>query len=217
MVGNAARIDRAPPALQEAPMPARRTLLLLPLATLARPARAQATPVAVIEGFQRTLLEVMQNARALGARGREARLRPAMEASFNLPAMTRIAVGPAWAQMQPTEQQALVAAFSDWSIANYAARFDSYGGQSFEVTGESPVNNDRLVRTQINRVGKEPVQVNYLLRDAGGQWRVVDLYLAGTVSELASRRSEFTAILRDGGAQKLIAELRQRTATLLQG
>ncbi len=198
-------------------MPSRRTLLLLPLAALARPAWAQATPVAVIEGFQRTLLEVMQNARALGPRGREARLRPAMEASFNLPAMTRIAVGPAWAQMQPAEQQAMVAAFSDWSIANYAARFDSYGGQSFQVTGESPVNNDRLVRTQINRVGKEPVQVNYLLRDAGGQWRVVDLYLAGTVSELASRRSEFTAILRDGGAQRLIAELRQRTAALLQG
>ena len=198
-------------------MPFRRTLLLLPLAALARPAWAQATPVAVIEGFQRTLLEVMQNARALGPRGREARLRPAMEAAFNLPAMARIAVGPAWAQMQPAEQQAMVAAFSDWSIANYAARFDSYGGQSFQVTGESPVNNDRLVRTQINRVGKEPVQVNYLLRDAGGQWRVVDLYLAGTVSELASRRSEFTAILRDGGAQKLIAELRQRTAALLQG
>jgi phospholipid transport system substrate-binding protein len=79
------------------------------------------------------------------------------------------------------------------------------------------VNNDRLVRTRINRVGKDPVQVNYLLRETGGQWRVVDLYLAGTVSELASRRSEFTAILREGGAQRLIAELRQRTATLLQG
>lgn len=198
-------------------MLARRILLLLPLAALAPPARAQATPMAVIEGFQRTLLEVMQNARALGARGREARLRPAMEAAFDLPAMTRRAVGPAWTQMQPAEQQALIGAFSDWSIANYAARFDSYGGQSFQVTGESPVNNDRLVRTQINRVGKDPVEVNYLLRDGGGQWRVVDLYLAGTVSELATRRSEFTAILRDGGTARLLGELRQRTAMLLQG
>ncbi len=199
-------------------MIARRCLLPLALAALARPAVAETGPIAVIETFQRTLLEVMRNARALGPRGREARLRPAMEAAFNLPAMTRLAVGPPWAQMPQAERDALIAAFSDWSIANYAARFDSYGGQSFQVTGESAVNNDRLVRTQINRVGKEPVQVSYLLRDAGGgQWRVVDLYLAGTVSELASRRSEFTAILREGGAQRLIAELRGRTAALLQG
>lgn len=197
-------------------MVTRRLALLLPLA-LPGAAFAQAPPAAVVETFQRTLLEVMQNARQLGTQGRAARLRPAMETAFNLPAMTRIAVGPTWAQMTPAEQQAMVAAFTDWSVANYAARFDSYGGQSFQVTGESPVNADRLVRTQINRVGKDPVQVNYLLREAGGQWRVVDLYLAGTVSELASRRSEFTAILREGGAQRLIAELQQRTRSLLQG
>ena len=194
----------------------RRLALLLPL-TLPGTAIAQAPPAAVVEAFQRALLDVMQNARALGPQGRAARLRPAMEAAFNLPAMTRIAVGPTWAQIPPAEQQALVAAFSDWSVANYAARFDSYGGQSFQVTGESPVNADRLVRTQINRVNREPVQVNYLLREAGGQWRVVDLYLAGTVSELASRRSEFTAILRDGGVPRLITELRQRTVALMQG
>lgn len=197
-------------------MVTRRLALLLPLA-LPGTAIAQASPVAVVEAFQRALLDVMQNARALGPQGRAARLRPALEATFNLPAMTRIAVGPTWAQIPPAEQQALIVAFSDWSVANYAARFDSYGGQSFQVNSESPVNADRLVRTQINRVNREPVQVNYLLREAAGQWRVVDLYLAGTISELASRRSEFTAILRDGGVTRLITELRQRTATLLQG
>ena len=202
----------------------RRTALLaaiLPLgAPLALPgaARAQTTPEAVIEQFQSVLLNVMQNARALGPQGRAQRLRPAMEQAFNLPAMTRIAVGPPWTQMPPAEQQALIAAFTDWSVANYAARFDDYGGQSFQVTGATTLQNgDRLVRTQINRVRQEPVQVNYLLRDGGGQWRVVDLYLAATVSELASRRSEFTAILREGGAQRLIAELQGRTRTLLAG
>lgn len=199
----------------------RPALLAAAAALLALPgaARAQASPEAVIEQFQAVLLNVMQNARTLGPQGRAQRLRPAMEQTFNLPAMTRIAVGPPWTQMAPAEQQALVAAFSDWSVANYAARFDGYGGQSFQINGESTLpNGDRLVRSQINRVRQEPVQVNYLLRDAGGgQWRVVDLYLAATISELASRRSEFTAILRDGGAPRLIAELRGRTQTLLAG
>ncbi|MBY0333026.1 MAG: ABC transporter substrate-binding protein [Acetobacteraceae bacterium] len=201
----------------------RRAIPAVILAAAALPERTRAqpgsAPVEVIERFQAALLDVMRNARALGPRGREARLRPALEAAFNLPAMTRIAVGPPWTAMAPAEQAALVAAFSDWSVANYAARFDSYGGQSFQVNGESTLpNGDRLVRTQINRVNREPVQVNYLLRDAGGgHWRVVDLYLAATISELASRRSEFTAILRDGGAPRLIAELRARTQRLLEG
>ena len=59
--------------------------------------------------------------------------------------------------------------------------------------------------------------LNYLLRDFGGAWRVVDVYLSGTVSELASRRAEFTGLLREGGAPRLEAELRRRTETLLRG
>jgi len=73
------------------------------------------------------------------------------------------------------------------------------------------------VRTQLVRPREEPVALNYLLRDFGGSWRVVDIYLSGTVSELASRRAEFTTLLRDGGAPRLEAELKRRTETLLRG
>lgn len=198
-------------------MIARRPLLFaLPLA-LATPALAQSTPTAVVEAFHARLLEVMRNARPLGARGREQRLRPAMEAAFNLPAMTRIAIGPAWSGLPADEQQALVRAFGDWSIANYAKQFDGYGGESFSTLGESTLaSGDRLVRTQLNRPDDTPVALSYLLRSGEGGWRIVDLYLAGTISELASRRAEFSALLREGGAARLLADLRARTATLLR-
>jgi phospholipid transport system substrate-binding protein len=191
--------------------------LALPLA-LPREGAAQAAPAQVVETFHQTLRDVLQNAQRLGVRGREQRLRPAMEQVFNLPAMTRIAVGPAWTQMPPAQQQALVAAFSDWSIANYANRFDG-GNVSFQTQGESTLpNGDRMVRTQLLRPDKEPVLINYLMRDfGGGQWRVVDIYLTGTISELASRRAEFTTILRDGGPDRLLTDLRQRTQRLLAG
>ena len=160
----------------------------------------------------------MRNARQLGARGRERRLRPAMQTAFDLPAMTRIAVGPPWTGLGEAERQALVAAFSDWTVANYASRFDGYSGESFVTQGESPLKTgDRLVRTQLVRPNGAPVQLNYLLRGGEGRWRVVDIYLEGTVSELASRRADFAALLRDGGAERLAAELRRRTGHLLGG
>lgn len=195
----------------------RRSLPLLAV-LLPAAARAQAAPAAVIEGFNAALLDIMKNAQRLGVRGREARLRPVMAQAFNLEAMARISIGPAWTQIPPADQQALIRAFSDWSIATFAHRFDGYAGESFQMQGENTLQSgDRLVRTRLVRPPEEPVALNYLMRDFGGAWRVVDVYLSGTVSELASRRAEFTTLLREGGAPRLEAELRQRTATLLRG
>jgi phospholipid transport system substrate-binding protein len=197
-------------------LPRRPLLLLAALAPLG--AHAQAAPAAVIEGFNATLLDIMKNAQRLGIRGREQRLRGVMQQAFNLDAMTRISIGPAWTQIPPADQQALTRAFSDWSIATFAHRFDGWSGESFQLTGENTLQNgDRLVRTQLVRPRDEPVALNYLMRDFGGAWRVVDVYLSGTVSELASRRAEFTTLLREGGAARLEAELRRRTETLLRG
>ena len=66
----------------------------------------------------------------------------------------------------------------------------------------------------MNRTGgQEPVVLSYLLR--GNPPRIVDIYLTGTISELASRRAEFTALIREGGAQRVIQELQGRAARLL--
>lgn len=196
----------------------RRALLAAMLLYPAAAPAQSASPVPVVERFHSALLDVMRNARQLGARGRERRLRPAMQAALDLPAMTRIAVGPAWANLGEGERQALVSAFSDWTVANYAGRFDGYSGESFATQGETALKTgDRMVRTQLLRPNEAPVQLNYLLRENTGQWRVVDIYLDGTISELASRRAEFTALLREGGAGRLTAELRRRTGILLGG
>ena len=179
---------------------------------------AQAAPMAIVESFNATLLNVMRNARQLGIRGREQTLRPAMDQAFNLPAMARISVGPPWTQLAPQDQQAIIQAFSTWSVATFANRFDNFSGERFVVEGEAALQNgDRLVQTKLVRPNDAPVQLNYLMRDFGGQWRAVDIYLTGTISELATRRAEFTGLLRQGGAPALIGELNRRTATLLGG
>lgn len=187
-------------------------------AFLSSPARAQASPTEVVERFHATLLEIMRNARSLGVRGRFDRLGPVMQTSFDLPAMTRIAVGPPWTGMTPDQQGQLVQAFSEWSIATYANRFNGFSGESFSTAGVSTLRSgDQMVRTLLNRVSDAPVQLNYLLRQAQAGWRIVDVYLTGTISELASRRAEFATVLQQGGADRLVAELRRRSSALMRG
>jgi phospholipid transport system substrate-binding protein len=193
----------------------RRSLLALPALLAPGLARAQ-TPVEAVEAFHAALLGVMREARGLGVRGRYERLAPVMARVFDLPAMTRIAVGPPWAGFAPPEQLALTEAFTRWSVANFANRFDGYGGERFETLGSQTLaNGDTLVRTRLVRPApQEPVALSYLMR--GNPPRVVDIYLTGTISELAARRAEFTTLIREGGAQRVTAELQSRAERLLR-
>jgi len=196
-------------------MKRRHLLLALPGLVPAWPALAQTGPAEVIDGFHASLLAVMRQARQLGVRGRYAQLEPVMGRVFDLPAMTRIAVGPPWTGFSAEDQAALTAAFTHWSIATYANRFDGYSGETFQTLGSQALANGTLVRTQLNRTGREePVLLSYLLR--GTPARVVDIFLTGTISELASRRAEFTTLIREGGPARVTQELQSRAERLLR-
>jgi phospholipid transport system substrate-binding protein len=73
-----------------------------------------------------------------------------------------------------------------------------------------------VVHTRLVQSNGEPIAINYLMRHSAPGWKVVDVYLTGTISELATRRSEFSAILDAGGPTKLIDTLKQQTDQLLQ-
>ena len=174
-------------------------------------------PAARVKSFYAALLETMKDAKRLGVEGRYKKLSPAVNAAFDLPAMTRIAVGPSWTGFTPEQQAAVTAAFTRMSIATYASRFDGYEGERFEVEPKIAERGaDRVVNTRLV-TGREAVTLNYLMRASGEDWKIVDVYLSGTISELAARRSEFTAILKSGGAEALASTLKARGDKMLAG
>jgi len=98
--------------------------------------------------------------------------------------------------------------------AIYAERFDSYSGERLQVTGERASPGGTIITSQIIKSNGEPVNVNYLMRNNGGVWQIADIYLDGTISELATRRSEFASILRTGGINGLIQALNTKASAL---
>lgn len=191
------------------------------LGGLVLPARAQnqaVDPAVVsIRAFYDVLLETMKQADKLGVRGRYDKLAPIIRTTYDLPAMTRLAIGPDWNTIPPEQQTALLDSFARRTIATYANRFDGYSGQSFEVEPEvESRNTGRIVRTKIIRPPEFPVTLNYLMRGSGDTWKIVDVYLAGTISELATQRSEFSALLKKGGPAALIESLNQQIDKLMR-
>ena len=188
--------------------------LCLALAALAPRSAAASSGSDTVRSLYDTLLAAMQNGRALGARGRYARIEPVVRRVFDIQHMTRLAVGPEWARLNETERQQVAQAFERYIAAIYADRFDSYSGERLLVTGERPSAGGAIITSQIIKSTGEPVNLNYLMRNNGGVWQIADVYLDGTISELATRRSEFASILRSSGINGLIQSLNAKANTL---
>jgi phospholipid transport system substrate-binding protein len=179
-------------------------------------AEPQASPsVAVVEQLHSSLVDVMKEAESLGYQGRYDRLAPVLRELFDLPFMAQKSVGRHWKTTSQEDQATLVDTFTRYTIANYAGRFHGYSGQHFETLGEEPsARGTRLVRTQLVNPEDDDVKLDYRLRDADGDWKIVDVYLNGTVSELALRRSEYSSMIKREGLEALLAALDERIESL---
>lgn len=180
-------------------------------------AAAATPPAALVQDFNATLLQAMQNAQRLGYAGRSNLLAPKLYAVFHMPVMARIAVGSHWRSLSPEQQAQLVDAFARMTVATYANRFDGWSGETFEMRGEEPVREKTvLVKTALIRPSDEPVEINYLMREFSDGWRVIDVYLKQAYSELATRRSEYSSIISRNGFDALIRDMEAKIAEYAQ-
>jgi phospholipid transport system substrate-binding protein len=191
------------------------------VALLALPAPAPADPAgaaAVVERLHAALLDAMKRADELGYAGRRETLAPVLAASFDFPFMSRLALGSEWRKLDDAQRRRWVSTFQELSLATYAARFDGFSGESFATDATEVAARDTvLVKTRLVRSSDEPVHLNYRLRKDGDGWHVIDIYLNGTVSEVALRRSEYAEVLERSGFEALVAELETKIGSYTNG
>ena len=178
-------------------------------------AQAQAADpsVAQVQGFYDVLTASMKAGGT--AKSRYDKLKPAVEKAFDLPAMTATAIGPTWAGLSDADKKALIDAFSRMTIANYAKSFDSYGGEKFIVDPASVTRgSDHFVKSTM-KSANDSIAFNYRLHQVGSDWKVTDVYLAGNISQMAQKRSDFAATLASGGPQALAKRINALTDQML--
>jgi len=177
---------------------------------------APATPSTnVVETLHVALLGVMKDADELGYQGRCDRLSPVLRNLYDISFMAEKSVGRHWKVTSERERELLLETFTEFMVANYAGNFDGYSGQTFETLGEEQsTQGTMLVRTRLVEPDGEATQLNYRLRPVDGEWRIIDVYLNGTVSELALRRSEYSSLIQREGFDSLLVALNQKITKL---
>lgn len=186
-------------------------LALIPMiAAVAHPVAAQAPDAAraPVQALSDGLIAIMKGGKKLGLAGRAAQIAPVVDRAFDLPLMTRLAVGPPWTSATPADRTALVAAFRRLTINQYAANFDSWAGH--QITIDPNIGSrgaDRLVKTVLSQPKGDKVTLAYRLRQNGDDWRIIDVFYQNSISQVATRRADFQGMLNKGGAKALIAHL----------
>ena len=180
--------------------------------TATAPNAEQATHV--VEGLHAVMLDTMKQSQKLGYDGRLARLQPAITARYDFAFIAEKSVGLTWKDLDAAQREKLVDALTRLAGANYAARMAEFGGEHFETIGtEGASQNTILVRTRVVDTKGGAIPLDYRLRAAAdGSPLIVDVFYDGTVSELAMRRSEYSALLKKGGIDALLAALEKKIA-----
>ncbi len=189
-------------------------LLAASLALAALPVAAGAgEPRDPVDRLHVSLEEAMKRAEELGFEGRRELLDPVLASTYDLDWMAAKSLGRHWKKLSDEERTRWLALFRNLTVSTYADRFDGWAGESFEVLGDSPSSQGTLlVRTRIVRQDEEPVALHYRVREKDDAFRIVDVYLEGTVSELALRRGDYSSLVKREGFDALVSAVEQKIA-----
>ena len=193
-------------------------LLSILISSPARAAGAQEVveSATIVERLHMSLLEVMKTATSLGISERFKRLKPAVSDAYSMAKMLQLTVGRDWSKSTPKQRALLLDAFTDLSVATYAVQFKGFSGERFETVSTRPdTRGTILVATQIIRPEDSPVGLTYVTLKVDGKWKIIDVLLNNSISQIAVRRSEYKRTIQQDGIDGLIGALRKKADDLI--
>jgi phospholipid transport system substrate-binding protein len=183
-----------------------------------RTARAAGDPavIAPIQGLCDALVAIMKAGTKTPFSQRFAMLAPAVDRALDMATILQVSVGLAWNELPTDQREALLAAFRRYTISSYVSSFDNYSGQRFAIEPDlrSAGVNQEIVQTQIIPPSGGSYQLDYVMRQAGPEWKAVDVLVEGAISRVATQRSDFRSLLSRGGGVALLASLQRKSADL---
>jgi phospholipid transport system substrate-binding protein len=130
---------------------------------------------------------------------------------------TQLAMGRAWRQASPQQQDQMVEQFKMLLIRTYSGALSQVRDQTvqFRPFRADPGATDVVVRSTVMNNG-QPVELDYRLYKTAQGWRVYDLNVAGAWL-IQAYQQQFAEKINQGGVDGLLQFLTQRNEQLAAG
>jgi len=129
----------------------------------------------------------------------------------DLEVVGRWILGRHWRTATPEQRQRFIDEFRMLLIRTYATALTEFTDTEVNYVSER-IREDgerALVRTEIPQPGGQPIQVDYRLHSADGEWMLYDVVIEG-VSMVSTYRTSFGQEIERKGLDGLIAELEKK-------
>lgn len=202
------------------------TALLSALLAAGTPALAlaQAAPSASAQGASASQLVLDNSTRILStldSRRAEFKANPAalkqfikseFDQAFDADYAARLVLGIHGRGASPADVDDFAAALADNLTSRYGTSLLDFNSRlQVKVKSETPLPGNRGVRvsTQMLRQGQanDPVPVDFLLRNVGGQWKIFDVMVEG-ISYVQTFKNQFDGPLSQKSIRQVAADLR---------
>ncbi len=141
---------------------------------------------------------------------------PIINNTYDIQKMLNMILGSAWKNSNMDEKKKISLAFAEYITKNYLKRFIKINDVKFKIEEKKSIKNKFvMIKTTLIPNNNDTVSINYLLSNKNGKWKIFDVLLAGSVSEIATKKSEFSSFLKDGKTNNLIDALNKKNSTLL--
>ena len=130
--------------------------------------------------------------------------------------MLNMIIGDSWKNVNNQTKKKMIDVFEEYIAKNYIKRFSKIKFPKFTNLEEKNVGNYKMIKSHLILSKDEKVSINYLLSIKNEQWKIFDVLLAGSVSEIATKKSEFKSFIKDGDINPLIEALSKKNKVLIQ-
>ncbi len=129
--------------------------------------------------------------------------------------MLNMIIGDSWKNADDQTKKKMIDVFEEYIAKNYIKRFSKIKYPQFSNLEEKKVGKYKMIKSNLILSKDEKVSINYLLSLKNEKWKIFDVLLAGSVSEIATKKSEFKSFIKDGDINPLIEALSKKNKILL--
>ena len=124
--------------------------------------------------------------------------------------MGKIIIGVDWKQIDTNTQKEFIDVFKRFISVNYFRRFNKINELDFEHQTVKVIGDKFKLARVILTADNEKLKIDYLLSFKNEKWKIFDVLIDGSISEVATKKSDFKKIIKEEGVSGLVKNLRIR-------